>query len=759
MTRCGAADRCPEADHGGRHWLVATAVLLVHAVLLAYSGYVHSPTLNEPAHLAAGISHWQFGRFELYRVNPPLVRMIAALPVLVAGAKTDWSAFYEGPGARPIYGIDDDFVAANGHRTCWLVTLGRWACIPLSLVGGVVCFLWGRALYGGGAGLAALVLWCFSPNILAHGALITPDLAAAALGLAAAYLFWRWLKEPCWSCALGAGLALGLAELTKTTWIVLFPLWPALWLFWRGAVGRKGTGTFFGLRAMACGKYETGRKMSLSPTASSWPRQAVQLAAILCLGVYVLNLGYGFEGSMTRLGDYQFVSRALAAGAEPREENGRPHHQRPGNRFAGTFLAAVRVPLPKNYVVGIDVQRRDFDRYSWPSYLRGTFRDRGWWYYYLYGLAIKVPLGTWLLVFGVAVLRLARPVAPLHTPEGNNPREAHAEAQKTCERPNESHAEAQSYGERGRVSEQLPGGFVPGTSRRCADSSEALASELVPSALSAPLREFSSPGCEPSGPAPPRRMADEVVLLAPAAVVLVLVSSQTGFNHHLRYVLPALPFLFVWASQVATVAMKNRVKPAGAPRPRCVGARIFSSCRFHASSLLFGAALLWSVTSSLQVYPHSLSYFNELAGGPTGGHAHLIHSNIDWGQDLLYLKRWLDGHPEARPLRAAYFGTVHPHHLGIEYRLPPVADPGAAVPQLEPGWYAVSVNFLRGFPYHMYDEKGDRQSLPMGALSYFQKLRPAAMAGYSIYIYCQPATPRSATKESKLTQCLPAGRQ
>ena len=101
----------------------------------------------------------------------------------------------------------------------------------------------------------------------------------------------------------------------------------------------------------------------------------------------------------------------------------------------------------------------------------------------------------------------------------------------------------------------------------------------------------------------------------------------------------------------------------------------------------------------MQVYPHSLSYFNELAGDPTGGHAHLIHSNIDWGQDLLYLKRWLDGHPEARPLYVAYCGTVDPHYLGIDYQLPPVADPGAAVPHLEPGWYAVSVNFLRGSPF------------------------------------------------------------
>src|SRR5215212_8698000 len=66
---------------------VVLLVLLVHSTLLLYSAYVHSPTVNEPAHLAAGLSHWRFGRFELYRVNPPLVRMLAALPIRILGCE------------------------------------------------------------------------------------------------------------------------------------------------------------------------------------------------------------------------------------------------------------------------------------------------------------------------------------------------------------------------------------------------------------------------------------------------------------------------------------------------------------------------------------------------------------------------------------------------------------------------------------------------------------------------------------------------
>src|SRR5687768_806574 len=70
----------------------AVAVLFVfHTLLLAYSAYVHSPTLNEPAHLVAGLSDWKFSRFDIYSCNPPLVKMVAALPVIAAGYNEDWS--------------------------------------------------------------------------------------------------------------------------------------------------------------------------------------------------------------------------------------------------------------------------------------------------------------------------------------------------------------------------------------------------------------------------------------------------------------------------------------------------------------------------------------------------------------------------------------------------------------------------------------------------------------------------------------------
>jgi 4-amino-4-deoxy-L-arabinose transferase-like glycosyltransferase len=570
-------------------------LLFIHGSLLAWAATRHSPTIDEVGHLAAGLNHWQTGAFDLYRVNPPLVRTVATLPLALKGIKAPEPTGKTAPPHRPEFELGRQFVRDNGERAFRCFTVARWACLPFALLGLYVCYRWARDLYGPWAGLLAGALWCFCPNVLANGQMITPDTGAAAFGLAACYLFWRWLRAPSWGRALAAGVTLGLAELCKASWVLLFPLWPLLWALWR--VSRRPA--------------EAGR---------SWRREGLQLSLALFLALDVLNLGYGFEGTGEALGRLRFVSQALSREGKAGERE---------NRFAGTGLGDLPVPLPRNYVEGIDVQKRDFER-GFQSYLRGEWRHGGWWYYYLYGLGVKLPLGTLLL--------------------------------------------------------------------------------LLLALLSAAAARGAGPGWRA-----------EAVLLAPGLLLLALVSSQTGFNHHLRYALPALPFLFVWAGRAAALA------PA---RPRAWGA-------------LVGGALACSAAGSLAVYPHSLSYFNALAGGPLRGSEHLVDSNVDWGQDLLYLRRWLEGHPEAKPLGLAYFGFVDPRAAGIHFALPP-RGPTAAADRVKsgyeqlgpkPGWYAVSVTLLRGYSYPVPDGTGRSLYLDQPYYEYFQRFRPVATAGYSIFIY------------------------
>ena len=113
-----------------------------------------------------------------------------------------------------------------------------------------------------------------------------------------------------------------------------------------------------------------------------------------------------------------------------------------------------------------------------------------------------------------------------------------------------------------------------------------------------------------------------MVLLVPALTVLLLVSSQTEFNTHLRYVFPSLALTLIFIGQS--------------------GIRL--GHRFSFRSLLVIGSLASAVASTLLSYPHHLAYFNEFAGGPKDGHKHLAGSSIDWGQDVLLLREYLRNH-------------------------------------------------------------------------------------------------------------------
>lgn len=564
-----------------RRRTIVAVLILIHSCLLAYSAQKNSWTWDEVAFLPAGISHWTFGDFELFDVNPPLIRMVAAVPVLFADPKLDWEGYTTNPTVRPERPIGEKFVQNNGQRSFWLLTMARWACIPFSLVGGIVCYHWSRKLFGDRSGLLALFLWTFSPTIIGNGQLITADVGGTSLGILGFYVFWRWLHDPSWKKTVLLGGVMGMMELAKTTWVIAFGVWPVMWLLWRWT-GRS-----------------EGRRIWLI-------HEGRRLATAFAIAIYVLNLGYGFQGTGRRLGDFEFISTTIGGPVIPGTEDRGQLPMYPTsfrgtirNRFSDTLLGQIPVPLPQKYVEGIDRQKSHFET-KCRAYLGGEWKEGGWYYYYLYGLWVKTPHGTWLVMLTAAIGALS--------------------------------------------TRRLRG-----------------------------------------------RTRDNLFLLGAILVLLTFVSLQTGINRHMRYVLPAFPFAFILASRAgALFAGTSRILSA----PVAVGC----------VSLMF---------SSLSTFPHHLSYFNEMAGGPKNGMQHLASSNIDWGQDLLQLADWLREHPEVELDGLAWHcRVVDPRIVGIEATAVPT-DP-------EPGWYALSVNRL--------PPCNDRYD-------YFRHLSPVAWAGYSIPIF------------------------
>lgn len=575
---------------------VLSAMLIAQAIMLAWSALRHSPGLDEPGHLASGLNHWETGTFDAYRVNPPLVRMVASAPLAAAGVQVGSHPWEVESPIRVEFALGRKLFSESGDRAFWYVSLARWACIPFTLVATVVIYRWATTLYGHAGGVLSAFLWTVCPNALAHGQMITPDAGAASAGILAAYLFWRWLVLPGWAGAVRFGFALGLALLCKNTLLLFVPLWPIMWLAYRFRNPAKATFRITG-----------------------WRGQSLQLAVGLILAFYVLAAGYGFERMGRRLGEIRFVSESLTVEGP----SGRI------NRFAGTRLGQLPLPVPENYVRGIDVQKSDFESCR-RSYLRGEWQAHGWYHYYLWGLLVKTPVGT-----------------------------------------------------------------------------------LIVLALSIAVSAFSRLPCP--------GWRDELLVLIPGLGILGFVSSQTGLNHHLRYVLPTIPFFYVLAGRAVT----------------------FNGAGRRWWRLGTAVAAIIAAVGSLSVYPHSLSFFNTIVGGPRRGSEHLVDSNIDWGQDLLHLKEWYDSHPEARPFHLAYFGAVDPRAAGIQFVLPPKGPvlssdfslPRSARVGPRPGWYAISVNFLRGYRHYAANGAGGREFLDQAYYAYFQRARPVGHAGYSIYVY------------------------
>ncbi|HET6426728.1 MAG TPA: glycosyltransferase family 39 protein [Planctomycetaceae bacterium] len=357
-----------------RCWLIVVGVLLpMQTLLTVWLACRDSPTSDEMAHMAAGVRILHQRDFGLYTVNPPLPKLLAVLPLLAEDVQVSWRQYDANPALRREWNVGQDFMWVNGTRSLWLYTVARWTCIPWTWLGLMVCYLWAKDLYGPLAGVAAAMMWTFSPAILANSALITPDIPAAAMAVTILYRFRQYLAAPDWRGAIITGIVLGIGELTKMTLLLLYPLLAVL---------------------MAIAVLKPGRDVA---------KQIGQFFLCVLVSVIVLNAGYLFEGTGATLGSSNFYSESLGG---PRDD-----WDTPGNRFRGTALGTLPVPLPMAYLTGIDLQKRDFEGHWRPmySYLRGHQQLGGWWYYYLYCLLVKVPVGTWLIAIAfLATLRCQR---------------------------------------------------------------------------------------------------------------------------------------------------------------------------------------------------------------------------------------------------------------------------------------------------------------------------------------------------------------
>lgn len=196
------------------------------------------------------------------------------------------------------------------------------------------------------------------------------------------------------------------------------------------------------------------------------------------------------------------------------------------------------------------------------------------------------------------------------------------------------------------------------------------------------------------------------VALAAAPLVYFGVTLTSHINLGVRHLLPVYPFFYLLGAAALAPALPVR-----------------------GFAVLAGLLLTVQAGETFFVYPEYLAFFNTAAGGPKAGPRYLLDSNLDWGQDLKKLKRYIDTRSPG-PVCLDYFGSAEPEYYGIRAEYLPKTWDKVDLERMN-CIGAISVTLL----HDLY--------IRPGSYEWLRQRTPIGMAGSSVYLYDlrKPAQP------------------
>jgi len=344
-----------------------------------------SLTFDEGPHLAVGYTTLRTGdlRLQPVHIHPPLANVLAAAPLLLQSDLPDPRAV-DGWGIASLSAITDA-VVWRYPEPARIAVAGRMPILWLGVLLGALICRWAKDLGGWRAGLVALALYAFDPNCIAHGTLITTDMAAVFFVVATLYLTNGELRIANYELRItrhasritysrsaarlvGIGVLLGLAQLAKVSALMLVPVVGVLLLVrtvvWENRrIGESANGE------------SANDELRITDHASRLTSHVLRAWAVVSgVAALVVWAGYGFEvGAVSRL---------------------------PFPLPAATHLRIFQ-SLHEHYELGH------------PTFLMGRVSSHGWWWYFPAAFVLKTPLpililavvgcGLWVLSCGLRV--------------------------------------------------------------------------------------------------------------------------------------------------------------------------------------------------------------------------------------------------------------------------------------------------------------------------------------------------------------------
>jgi len=611
--------------------IVAILLLFLMASLMLYRAQLETTIVDESPHIVAGYAYNNLQDYRLNPEHPPLIKMVAALPLSFKNLNfpAEHEAWVSGINAQ--WELGDQFLHWSGNSPTSITFWSRIGPILITLLVGLLLFVWARKLYGAYAGLFALLLFVFSPNFLAHGPFVTTDVGAVFAFLFATYFFFKYLNKQNTKNLLLAGVAFGIAQLMKFSLILLVPYFTLVAIGW----------IIFRHRPL---------KLFSTATVGRIFGYLGKLVLIGIIGLLVIYPVYQYTVSGYPIEkQIEDTSTILESSPYPALANGvvwmadKPVLRAYSQYFLGHLMVFQRV-AGGNTV-----------------YFNGEVANNAWLSYFPMVFLWKVPT-SFLFLITIALLLITIGIY-----------------KKT------------------KIALRITKTFYERVKK-----------------MGRIIMEWGS------------EYFIELALFL--FVVIYWAASLLGnLNIGLRHVLPTFPFLYIilagifhnWIHKKPQFKIQNIFQQL-----KKIFVGIFAQ---WLKGLTLAVLVFWYVASSLSVYPHSLAYFNELAGGPKNGHNLVVDSNLDWGQDLYALKNYVQQN-NIEKIKIDYFGTASPaYYLGDVYEsLNPFDEQ-----QDRTGWIAVSATHLKngqGTPIRHFPGES-------GYYNWLEEYEPIKIINHSIFVY------------------------
>jgi len=621
-------------------------VLIIAALLMLNSSLRESAIVDELAHIPAGYSYLKFGDNRLNPEHPPLLKDLSAIPLVFLNLNFPIESNYWQQYINGQWDVGRVFLYESGNNADQIIQLARIFPMILTLLTAFLVYLLAKKFVGPYWALLPFILFSFSPLFLAHGHYVTTDIAAAFGAILIFLIVIPKMMQPSKKNLLVAGLFLGIAQLTKFSLLLFYPLIIIFILIWKIVQIIK----------------QKKSHLTISPLKEILKTLGnIIIVFIISFGVIYLvylpqNINYPIEKQVY---DTEQILYSFAGGPDPQLETCR--HWTGSISRQMRCVAEIDIALSKNkitkpfaqYLLGaLMVVERSTGGNT--GYFLGNISANGWHEYFPIVFLIKEPIPSLILIFLAIFWSLKN--------------------------------------------------FIKSTINNIKNKN--WWTKLI------------------------NWLSQNFLLFCILIFVIIysIFSIRSPLNIGYRHLTVIIPLIYILtADQIKKWwwGVKNNVDSQS----------IFSLLinfnqikKIGIKTILILILIMWYIIEALIISPHFIAYFNEFVGGAKNGYKYVVDSNLDWGQDLKRLAKFVEEN-NINKIKLDYFGGGSPTY----YLQEKFEHWQSAKGQPETNsWLAVSLTFLQnsqGKPVPGFHIN------PKDTYNWLKDKNPTARIGYSIFVY------------------------